>query len=178
MRERHPEGSVVSRYPLPATALPASRVRPICLLWDQDTCVLRRFAFALGAIAALLTVGRASAAQRPRDVTTRRSDQKSGRSQLSGVRSVNRDELLQSIATSASRCKSILLQAFCPITHSDRLWDKEYLDRTELRRDVLRIRVFYWKRGYREAQVDTVVAPRGNRTGRGHVQHHRGADRR
>lgn len=79
---------------------------------------------------------------------------------LGGVRSVDKDELLASIATSESRCKSMLLFAFCPLSHSRRLWDKAYLDRTELRRDVLRIRVFYWKRGYRDAQVDTTVTQR------------------
>lgn len=79
---------------------------------------------------------------------------------LRGVRSVDRDELEQSIATSESRCKSVLLTAFCAITHSGRIWDKAYLDRSELRTDILRIRVFYWKRGYRETQVDTVVARR------------------
>jgi outer membrane protein assembly factor BamA len=80
---------------------------------------------------------------------------------LSGVRSVDRDELLQSIATSASHCKSFLLYAFCPLTHSSKIWEKRYLDRTELRRDVLRIRVFYWIRGYRQTTVDTAVAERG-----------------
>jgi outer membrane protein assembly factor BamA len=42
------------------------------------------------------------------------------------------------------------------------VWEKRYLDRTELRRDVLRIRVFYWLRGFRDAQVDTVVAKRSS----------------
>jgi outer membrane protein assembly factor BamA len=122
----------------------------------------RRIAVGLGAIAALLTVARASEAQSSRDGDqTERPEVRSLK--LSGVRSVDRDELLQSIATSASRCKSILLAAFCPITHSDRVWEKEYLDRAELRSDVLRIRVFYWKRGYRQTQVDTVVASRGPR---------------
>src|SRR5688572_20870767 len=77
--------------------------------------------------------------------------------ELRGVASVDRGELLQSISTSESSCKSLLLFAFCPLSHSDRFWDKAYLDRTELRRDVLRIRVFYWLRGFREARVDTVV---------------------
>ncbi|HUQ84384.1 MAG TPA: BamA/TamA family outer membrane protein [Gemmatimonadaceae bacterium] len=121
----------------------------------------RRFTTALGAIAALLSVGRMGVAQGQRDKDqTERPEVRSLK--LNGVRSVNRDELQQSIATSASRCKSILLQAFCPITHSERVWNKQYLDRTELRRDVLRIRVFYWKRGYRNAQVDTIVAARGS----------------
>ena len=119
----------------------------------------RRFAYGLGAIATLLTVGRAGHAQTRDDDQTERPEVRS--LTLSGVRSVNRDELMKSIATSESRCQNILLTGFCLVTHSDRIWDKKYLDRTELRRDVLRIRVYYWKRGYRGAQVDTVVARRG-----------------
>jgi translocation and assembly module TamA len=121
----------------------------------------RRSAWVLVAIAALLTGSRESTAQGPSDNgQTERPEVRS--LTLSGVRSVNRDELLQSIATSESRCQGVLLFVFCPLSHSDRLWEKRYLDRTELRRDVLRIRVFYWMRGYRHAQVDTIVAPRGN----------------
>jgi outer membrane protein assembly factor BamA len=121
---------------------------------------VRRFATALGAIA-LLTVGRSSIAQTTRDEDqTERPEVRS--LTLSGVRSVDRDELNQSIVTSASRCQNVVLTPFCLVTRSDRFWDKKYLDRIELRRDVLRIRVFYWKRGYREAQVDTVVADRGD----------------
>ena len=120
-----------------------------------------RFAYALAAITALLVPGRAALTQRgTQNDQTERPEVRS--LTLSGVRSVDRDDLLQSIATSASRCKSILLAAFCPLAHSDRLWEKRYLDRTELRRDVLRVRVFYWLRGYRQATVDTSVARRGN----------------
>src|SRR4030095_1155207 len=84
---------------------------------------------------------------------------------LSGVRFVDRDELLQSIATSASHCKSFLLYAFCPLSHSSNIWEIRYLDRTEFRRDLLRIRVFYWIRGFRQTTVDTVVAERGENEG-------------
>src|SRR5688572_33208440 len=120
-----------------------------------------RSSMALGAIAALLTVGRSGFAQSTRDDDqTERPEVRS--LTLSGVRSVSRDELMQSIATSASRCQNILLTGFCFVTRSDRIWDKKYLDRTELRSDVFRIRVFYWKRGFREAQVDTVIARKGN----------------
>jgi outer membrane protein assembly factor BamA len=122
---------------------------------------IRPFASALGVIAALLGTGRATEAQRAENNDqSERPEVKS--LTLSGVRSVDRDELLQSIATSASHCKSFLLYAFCPLTHSDRLWEKRYLDRTELRRDVLRIRVFYWIRGFRQTTVDTAVAERGD----------------
>ena len=122
---------------------------------------IRPFASALGVIAALLGTTRAIAAQRSEK--NDQSERPEVRSlTLSGVRSVDRDELLQSIATSASHCKSFLLYAFCPLSHSSSIWDKRYLDRTELRRDVLRIRVFYWIRGFRQATVDTTVAERSN----------------
>jgi len=78
---------------------------------------------------------------------------------LTGVRSVDKALLEQSIATSASTCRGIVFRPFCLISRSARFWKKAYLDRSELRRDVLRIKVFYWKRGYREAQVDTSVTP-------------------
>jgi outer membrane protein assembly factor BamA len=121
---------------------------------------IRGFAWVLGAIAALLTSGRLANGQRTGGSDeTERPEVRS--LTLSGVRSVDRDELLQSIATSSSRCKSLLLQVFCPLTHSAKIWEKRYLDRTELRRDVLRVRVFYWMRGYRQATVDTSVVEHG-----------------
>jgi len=120
-----------------------------------------RLAYHLAAITALLLPGRAALTQRgTQDDQVERPEVRS--LTLSGVRSVDRNELIQSISTSASRCKSLLLAAFCPLTHSDRVWQKHYLDRTELRRDVLRVRVFYWMRGYRRATVDTTVAKRNS----------------
>lgn len=76
---------------------------------------------------------------------------------LNGVHGVGRSDLERSIATTASQCKSLLLIAFCWLSRSPTFVDKRYLDRTEFRRDVLRILVFYWKRGYRDATVDTAV---------------------
>jgi len=82
---------------------------------------------------------------------------------LKGVHAVDRDELTQSIATEASRCKNAILQVtFCWYTHSPLFFERHYLDRDELKRDLLRIRVFYWRRGWRDAQVDTVVARSGD----------------
>ena len=85
---------------------------------------------------------------------------------LNGVHGVGRRDLERSIATSQSECKSLLLIAFCALSRSPTFIDRHYLDRTEFRRDVLRILVFYWKRGYREAAVDTAVV----RTGPGQVK--------
>jgi len=76
---------------------------------------------------------------------------------LNGVHSVGRVDLERSISTTESQCKSLLLTPFCWLSKSPTFVAKHYLDRSEFRRDVLRILVFYWKRGYRDATVDTAV---------------------
>lgn len=78
----------------------------------------------------------------------------------SGVESVDTDELEESIRTEETRCRGLILVPFCLVSDWGLFKDKHYLDRTELRRDLLRIRVFYWKRGWRETQVDTVIGPK------------------
>jgi outer membrane protein insertion porin family len=78
----------------------------------------------------------------------------------SGVRSVSKDDLAESIETEETRCKGIILQPFCLFSDWSLFKERHYLDRTELRRDMLRIRVFYWKRGWRDAQVDTAITPK------------------
>jgi outer membrane protein insertion porin family len=76
---------------------------------------------------------------------------------LIGVKHVDQYDLLKSISTQASKCRSFLLRGFCLISHSPTFEFKFYLNAAELRRDVLRIRLYYWKRGYRETEVDTAV---------------------
>jgi len=75
---------------------------------------------------------------------------------------VKQSDLLSSIYTTASYCNSFLLKPFCLFSKSKYFYTKKYLDHQELHRDVLRARVFYWKRGFREAEVDTAVVPRGH----------------
>ena len=77
------------------------------------------------------------------------------------MKAVKQADLLQSIYTTASHCNSIILKPFCWISKSKYFFTRKYLDHKELERDVLRIRVFYWKRGYRDAEVDTAVVTRG-----------------
>jgi outer membrane protein assembly factor BamA len=77
-----------------------------------------------------------------------------------GVRHVDKAALASSIATQASHCKSIFLEPFCVVTKSHFFYERDYLDRDELSRDVLRILIFYYKHGYRDASVDTSLAPR------------------
>ena len=76
---------------------------------------------------------------------------------FNGVKAVDVAELKQNIATEASHCVSAILIPVCWITQSPYVFKHEYLNREELARDILRLRVFYWKRGYRETQADTVV---------------------
>src|SRR5215212_11858798 len=75
-----------------------------------------------------------------------------------GVKSVDQKELRNSIATDASHCASVLLTPLCLITHAHYVYARRFLNHEELARDVLRTRVFYWKSGYREPAVDTLVA--------------------
>ena len=76
---------------------------------------------------------------------------------LDGVKHVDLHDLEKSLSTHASRCRSLVIEPFCLVSHSPTFEDKHYLDEDEFRRDVLRIRLYYWKRGYREATVDTTV---------------------
>ena len=80
---------------------------------------------------------------------------------VSGVRNVDHHDLMKSISTQASRCNSPLLLPFCLVSRSPLFVEKHYLDRQEFQLDVLRLRVYYWRAGYREATVDTTVTPHG-----------------
>lgn len=72
------------------------------------------------------------------------------------------DQIKRSISTRASGCKSVFLSPFCWVG-IDAFRRIERLDPRELRTDVARIRVFYFRRGYRQVQVDTTVARESGR---------------
>jgi outer membrane protein assembly factor BamA len=78
-----------------------------------------------------------------------------------GVTSVSKRELQRTLSTEATRCRTFLLQPFCAISNSSIFEIKRYLDREQLSRDVLRIAVFYWLRGFRQVAIDTTVTARG-----------------
>ena len=67
--------------------------------------------------------------------------------------------LADGLVTHASHCKALLLRPFCLLTKTPLFYQREYLDRTELKRDVLRALIFYYRHGYRDAVVDTLVQP-------------------
>jgi outer membrane protein insertion porin family/translocation and assembly module TamA len=81
---------------------------------------------------------------------------------IQGARAISKSDLEASIVTTASGCRSLLLEPFCWVSRSPYLYLRHYLDRVELRRDILRIRIQYWKLGYRLASVDTTVTPPGS----------------
>src|SRR4051812_14599827 len=60
---------------------------------------------------------------------------------LNGVHSVDPVDLEKSISTSATSCRNALITPFCMIfSNSASFMQKEYLDRGELARDLIRIR--------------------------------------
>ncbi|HVX39755.1 MAG TPA: BamA/TamA family outer membrane protein [Gemmatimonadaceae bacterium] len=82
---------------------------------------------------------------------------------ISGVKHVDVHDLQTSISTQASKCRSLLLEPFCLLSHSPTFVERHYLDQQEFERDVLRIRLYYWKRGWRNVTVDTSVVKTGKR---------------
>ena len=83
---------------------------------------------------------------------------------LSGVHSVNKNDLRQNIATDESHCTSVLLRPVCLVSKSPLFYKDVTLDRAELSRDMLRVLVYYFQRGYRETQVDTTIVSTGKHT--------------
>ena len=77
---------------------------------------------------------------------------------LLGVKSLNASELKKALVTQESSCIALLYKPLClaGIT-SPYFFEHRYLDRTEFQRDVIRLLVFYFRRGYRDARVDTSV---------------------
>jgi outer membrane protein assembly complex protein YaeT len=80
---------------------------------------------------------------------------------LKGVHSVDQNDLRLNIATDESHCSSVLLRPICVFSKSPLFYKHVTLDRAELSRDMLRVLVYYFRRGYRQAQVDTTVVPAG-----------------
>ena len=72
---------------------------------------------------------------------------------IRGVKSVDINALRAGLATKGTTCKSPLYLPICWITRSPTFNSRYRLDPLEFRRDVLRIRLFYWQRGWRDVAV-------------------------
>ncbi len=73
------------------------------------------------------------------------------------TKAIDLRELQANIYTEPTRCRSLAIALLCRFTAYGGFEERHFLNRTELKRDVLRVRVFYYREGYREAQVDTTV---------------------
>ncbi|HEX6599957.1 MAG TPA: BamA/TamA family outer membrane protein [Gemmatimonadaceae bacterium] len=72
---------------------------------------------------------------------------------------IDLEDLKAHIYTTATKCRSFLLAPICAFSNYRGFEERHYLDHQELARDVLRIKVYYYRKGYREAEVDTTVTP-------------------
>jgi outer membrane protein assembly factor BamA len=70
-----------------------------------------------------------------------------------GARAFRKSELQAAIVTSPSRCK--LPVVLLPVCLLGAAQQKEYIDEDAVRADALRLRLFYYQRGYRDAKVDS-----------------------
>lgn len=79
-----------------------------------------------------------------------------------GVEGVDEDDLRASIVTQETRCIATLLRPFCALADWGLLLNEHYLDRDELSADELRLRIYYYQRGYRSARTASEVRRRGD----------------
>ena len=82
-----------------------------------------------------------------------------GRPEITGIRFVgNRtfptDTLKRAIVNRATECRTVFLKPLCA-AGVDFALNRHYFNLDEFARDAIRVRLFYWQRGFREALVDT-----------------------
>lgn len=113
-------------------------------------------------VAATLLFSTAAHAQDRRDDTAELERPEVRDLRFRGLHVVKKGELEKSIATRESGCKSVIFKVLglC-LTKSHYVYERRYLDREEFSRDVIRLLVVYFKRGYRDARVDTTVTRDG-----------------
>jgi outer membrane protein assembly factor BamA len=74
---------------------------------------------------------------------------------ITGNANIGDAELKAAMATVPSACRGV--PSYCTVLPLGFLRKKHSLDRAELDRDMLRLRVLYWKRGWRASQVTPVI---------------------
>jgi outer membrane protein insertion porin family len=78
-----------------------------------------------------------------------------------GTSALNAGELRDAIVTEGRSCKNVFYTPICWISDAGTFENQPRLDREELQRDELRVRVEYWRSGYRQAAVSTRTIPAG-----------------
>ena len=74
--------------------------------------------------------------------------------QITGNRTFPTDTLKRAIVNRETECRGLLLKPLCNLD-VDFADDRHYYHAEEFLRDAIRLRLYYWQRGFREAQVDT-----------------------
>ncbi len=115
----------------------------------------------LAAGAGGLAASRPAAAQTVRDESDQTERPEVREVRIVGTKALARDEVADALATKASGCLSLVFRPFCLFSRSPYFYERRFLDRQEFERDLVRLLVFYYKRGWRDAQVDTAVARAG-----------------
>jgi outer membrane protein assembly factor BamA len=76
-----------------------------------------------------------------------------------GANEVATNDLKLVVFTRSSSCRLVFFAPVCKVTPNLLFTDRRRTTRAALGEDITKLRVYYWQRGYRDAQVDTVVTP-------------------
>ena len=76
-----------------------------------------------------------------------------------GAHAVTPAELKLVVFTRTSSCRLVLIAPLCKLSRSQLFIDRRRTTPAALGEDITKIRVYYWRRGFRDAQVDTVLTP-------------------
>ena len=79
--------------------------------------------------------------------------------EFAGAQAVTPAELKLVVFTRTSSCRLILLAVLCKVSRSQLFIDRRRTTPAALGEDITKLRVYYWRRGFRDAQVDTVLTP-------------------
>ena len=76
---------------------------------------------------------------------------------FAGATDVSPDDLKRVVFTRPSPCRLPFLIPVCKLTQSQLVTDRRRTTSAALGEDITALRVYYWQRGFRDAQVDTVL---------------------
>ena len=76
-----------------------------------------------------------------------------------GAQAVSTDDLKRIVFTRRSSCRLPFLVPLCKLTPSQLFTDRRRTTPAALGDDITKLRVYYWQRGFRDTQIDTVLAP-------------------
>jgi outer membrane protein insertion porin family/translocation and assembly module TamA len=76
-----------------------------------------------------------------------------------GASAVSTDDLKRVLFTRTSTCRLPFLIPVCKLTPNQLFTDRRRTTSAALGEDITALRVYYWQRGFREAQVDTLLTP-------------------